>query len=78
MSQSHVSPSEVRGKRFLKIFGPDEDSKIVQPAFPGARWSEPEECWVVNVGILAHNRAAAIVANTYKFGRTFGASFEVE
>lgn len=78
MTQSHISPSQMRGVRYLKVFGPEKKDKLVSSTFPGARWSEPEECWVIRTEHLAHNQAAALAGKTYAFGRSNGASFAVE
>ena len=77
MAQSHVSSSEVRGKRFLKIFGNTYAHRDKIKELGNATWSKAEKCWVVSLVGLPHNQAAKIAQHTYELGK-LGLRFELE
>lgn len=74
---THVGSSEVRGKRFLKVFGNTYAHQDKIKSLGNARWSKSERCWVISLIGLPHNKAAAIASETYALGK-LGLTFELE
>lgn len=76
---NHVGSSEIRGKRFLKVFGNtyEHRDKIRALGGAGTTWSAAEKCWVISLVGIAHNQAAKIAQQTYELSK-LGLKFEVE
>ena len=72
-----ISPAQIRGKRFLKVFGNTYPHREAIKKLGKAEFSKAEKCWVINLVGLPHTQAAKVAAQTYELGK-LGLSFEVE